>query len=402
MVSKIQMSVELLVFGEIKCLNGELCQCRRLKIILKINKWVKEMQRIPSPEEVKCKHNAEIDIMKLIASITIMFHHSVYSTNVEASQIWAGGYMSVALFFCISGYLLAGSTSYVSMSSQDKLGRETVKFMLQKIKKILPYYIFGWAAAYIIVGICSGFGLIGQAKVLLNSIFPNLLIHMTGLDGFEVVGAVWYLSAMYLCMPVIYVLLRTKRDLFIWVFAPLLTLFLTGYMHKVYGGFGVVWTWTGFCYLGVIYAVAGLSCGCFCYGVSEWLRRQSLSKFSRILLSFLDFGIFILCLILMQLCPEGAMQATVSFFFAIVVIASFSEKSYTRKFFDRFCNTPLMGEFSIAIYLCHGRIYTVIQKFFPTLQSIRLRFLLYVMFSLLLSVLCVLVVRLVKRLLSKM
>ena len=109
--------------------------------------------------------------------------------------------------------------------SQSELGRETVKFMLRKIKNILPWYLFAWISSYIILCAYYGFDLRTQAKMLGESLFPTLLVYMAGFDGFEVVGAVWYLSAMYLCMPVIYVFLRTKKDLFVWVAAPLLTLF---------------------------------------------------------------------------------------------------------------------------------------------------------------------------------
>ena len=357
-------------------------------------KWTKNPKIAGGGGETPRRRNSEIDFMKLIASITIVFHHSVYATNTEISTIWGGGYMSVAFFFCVSGYLMAGSASRAGLCSQDKLGRETVKFMLRKIKNILPSYLFAWIVGYIVtVDMFYGRGLIAHGKALLETLFPSLLLHMTGLGGNEMVGAIWYLSAMYLCMPIIYVSMRTKKDIFMWVGAPLITLFLCGYMHKVYGGFGVVMNWTGFCYIGVLYAAAGLSCGCFCYGVSEWLREKPLTKFSRILVSFFDLGIFILCLILMQIRPELAMHATVMFLFAIVVIMSFSGQSYTTEFFNRFCGSPLIPEFSIAIYLCHGQVYHILQKYFPELQGYRLLFLLYLCFSLLLSVMCVIVVR---------
>lgn len=227
--------------------------------------------------------------------------------------------------------------------------------------------------------------------------FPTLLVHMTGLDGFEVVGAIWYLSAMYLCMPMLYAIMRANKNLFVWVIAPLLTLFLYGYMHKVYGGIWIATVWTGICYGGIIFAIAGLSCGCFCYGVSEWLRCKSLTKLSRILISFLNWGMFILCLVLMQIHPNTTIDTTIAFLFALVVIMSFSRKSYTTIFLNRFCGTPLIREFSIAIYLCNARSYFILLKYFQELQSYELRLLLYVLFTMLLSFLCVIVVRLGKR-----
>lgn len=303
--------------------------------------------------------------------------------------------MSVAFFFCISGYLMARSACCSGPYSYDNLGRDTVKFMLRKVKNILPWYLFAWSASFFLLCVCYGASFMTQARMLVESIFPTLLVNMTGLDGFEVVGATWYLSAMYLCMPVLYVLLLTRRDLFIWVVAPLLTLFLYGYMQKVYGGV-IGATWIGLCYGGILYAIAGLSCGCFCYGVSAWLKRQQLTRLSRILISFLDFGTFIVCLILMQTHPGGAMNATIAFLFAVVVVMSFSGKSYTTVFFNRFCACKLIREFSIAIYLCHGRAAIMVTTYFSELQSYQLRLLLYLMFALLISILCMVGVQLVK------
>lgn len=340
------------------------------------------------------RRNAEMDVMKLVASITIVFHHSVYATDTEISRIFAGGWMSVSFFFCISGYLMAAHVFRAAPLSTDNLGSDTIKFMVRKIKGILPYYLFAWILSYILLCVHYGFALKTQANMLSNSLFPSLLIYMAGFDGFEVVGAIWYLSAMYLCMPVLYALLRAKKDLFMWVIAPLTALFIYGWMQKVHGGIGTSTVWMGLCYGGVLCAAAGLSCGCFCYGVAEWLKRLPLNKFSCLVVSFLDLGTFIVCLILMQ--TAGSMSATVTFLFAVVVATSFSGKSYTTGFFNRFCSSSLIGEFSIAVYLCHGRVMVLLPRYFPEVQSYEGRMLLYLLLALLSGVLCVIVVRLGK------
>lgn len=357
------------------------------------------MNRIPQYsqcEDAPRSQNAEINFMKLIACITIVFHHSVFATETESSQIWTGGWMSVAFFFCISGYLMAAHAFRAAPISKDKLGSDTVKFMAGRIKRILPYYMFAWIFSYILVSIKYGFGLKVQARMLVDSLFPTLLIYMAGFDGLEVVGAIWYLSAMYLVMPTLYAFLRARKDLFVWVVAPTITLFLYGYMHKVFGGIGLSTDWIGLCYGGILFAIGGLSCGCFCYGVSEWLKRQPLSKFSHVLVSLLDMGMFIICLIIMQVYPASKISATVAFLFAVVVIASFSGQSYTTEFFNRFCSSPLIGEFSVAIYLCHGRVMILLPEYFPDVQSYEGRMLLYVLFALLSGTLCVIAVRLGK------
>ena len=90
------------------------------------------------------------------------------------------------------------------------------------------------------------------------------------------------------------------------------------------------------------------------------------------------------------------MNATIAFLFAVVVVMSFSGKSYTTGFFNRFCACKLIREFSIAIYLCHGRAAIMVTTYFSELQSYQLRLLLYLMFALLISILCVVGVQLVK------
>lgn len=305
--------------------------------------------------------------------------------------------MSVAFFFCVSGYLMTRSVYRAQPYSGDGLGRDTVLFMVKRIKSIFPWYFVAWIMSFFLLCIYYGLDYMVQGKTLIESIFPTFLIYMAGFDGFEVVGAIWYLSAMYLCMPLIYMFLRAKRDAFIWVIAPLLSLFLYGYMQKVYGGFGIGTTWIGFCYGGIIFAVAGLSSGCFCYGVSEWIRRQALTILSRAIVTVLDIGIFFGCLILMQICPEGAMNATVAFLLVIVVTISFSEKSYSTTFFNKYCSSPLVRELSIAIYLCNGRTFFILMRYFPDLQSYEQRLFLYVLFTLAISIVCVISVRMMRK-----
>ena len=244
------------------------------------------------------KQNAEINLMKLIACITIVCHHSVYATETENSRIWNGGWMSVSFFFCISGYLMAAYVFREASYSGNDLGSDTVRFMKRRIKGILPYYAFAWIFSFAILCLHYGYSFVEQVKTLIRSLFPSLLVYMAGFDGYEVVGAIWYLSAMYLCMPILYPLLRSKRNLFVWVIAPLTALFGYGWMHKVYGHTNLAMNWTGLCYCGILCAAVGLSCGCFCYGVSKWLEKQPLNKFSRVLVSLLDLGTFIACLII--------------------------------------------------------------------------------------------------------
>ena len=98
----------------------------------------------------------------------------------------------------------------------------------------------------------------------------------------------------------------------------------------------------------------------------------------------------------MQIYPVGEIGATVAFLFAMVVITSFSGQSYTTDFLNRFCSNSFIGELSIAIYLCHGRVMVLLPTYFPKVQRYEGRMLLFLLLSLLSGVLCVIAVRLWK------
>lgn len=341
------------------------------------------------------KRNSMIDAMRLIYAVVVVFCHSAYLTEPNYTVLWKGGYMAVEFFFIVSGYLLASSV-YNAGSNQERLGSDTITFVVRKFKGLFPYAVFAWVISFIILHLPNSF----QFKILLkdaiNSVWPFFFVNMTGLNGYETVGATWYISAMLLTMLMIYPLMRRNKNLYVWAIAPLVTLFAYGFLAQSENFIGPSNKWSGILYLGILRAAAGLSLGCLCYGIVQKLAKINFTLLSKIWLTIVEIGGYIASLVLMQIRYVDQLDFIIVLVLAVAIILSFSGKTYTHSVFDSkwFSWT---ADFSLALYLCHGRMQAFVVRMFPDIVSYGQRLVLYLGCSFLAAALCLLFVKTVRK-----
>ena len=157
-------------------------------------------------------------------------------------------------------------TSLKTEHKSDKLGQDTFRFVVRKISRLFPYYIFAYIISFIYQYAFQNIAYtpIGLLKKMAKSIVPFFFLNLSGLDGYEVVGATWYLSAMIIAMMLIYPLLLKNKNYFLWVFSPLVAVLGYGFIRKHDGAF-LTTVWNGFCYAGIVRALAGLCLGACVY-----------------------------------------------------------------------------------------------------------------------------------------
>ena len=198
----------------------------------------------------KCR-NGKLDVLKFIMTINIVALHYWWRPQIVSignKQLTFGktGYYAVIFFFLVSGALLVRSFYFdrYTQNSPNSVGRETQNFIMGKMRKFLPLYM--WALfLYILKDIIVDKSLKNVLENMFYTIPSCLMLGQTGFDnkgtyiGGYYVGASWYLSALLIMMFIAYPLLLSNYDLCTKVVAPII-LILALYINVSVIGTNVV------------------------------------------------------------------------------------------------------------------------------------------------------------------
>lgn len=317
------------------------------------------------------KRNAEIDFWKFISIAVVVLHHSNLVLD-ERRVFFKQGSLFVEFFFIVSGYLMALTASKLPKANIETLGGETVKFILKKIRAVLPTYIF----SLVIIGtaniIRNGPEYITSARIL-KFPFAVLFLEMTGIPVYNISGSAWYLSAMFLSMFALYPILRSCRDLFMKVISPLVSVFIYGYFMRTDGFIGDPKNWFDFGCKGLWRGVAGICLGCAAFACSEWLKTKYMYKGLPTLLSIASTGSMVLAVIFGYIHIDSKVQTIYVLLFFIAVVIMTSRVAPINKIYQNsFC--AYLGKLSMAVYLCHpvcSRIMNFASETFETAKLIK-------------------------------
>lgn len=227
-----------------------------------------------------------------------------------------------------------------------------------------------------------------RAVYAVASVFQLLYVDMTGLDGYQMMGATWYLSAMFLCMPLLYYLLLEKNTFFTKLGAPLVMLFCYGVLYKKYGAPIGGHDWNGFLYMGILRALAGLCLGCVCHRMCIALYEKEFTPLGQTLLTVLELGGYLAVFAVMTAGFSGSSMVSFAMLpvLAVSITISFSLKSYTKGWFQAKVGDRSFGDYmavlSTAIYFTHARLQGFVIRVFPNRITFRERFVPYIMLSL--------------------
>ena len=224
--------------------------------------------------------NLEFDLWKFIASVFILLVHS-YSIFGER-LLCRRGWIAVELFLIITGFLFAQSVSKNSSPfSAESVGGETWAFLARKFRSLLPFYVVGFAGIYL----CQGHLLL-LPKTHADALFDFILLREHGWSTRSLQGVNWYLSCMLAVQFVLYPLLRWRFKLFSQWVAPVVGIFLTGWLLSHYGsvapGFG---NRTSFASANLYRTFAEICLGIFAWEISHWLQGVELKGSRRKLLA---------------------------------------------------------------------------------------------------------------------
>ena len=299
--------------------------------------------------------SVSIELWRLVFCLAVVLYHSCYLTPARSfTSVFQGGYIGVDFFFIVSGLLMAVN---IGRYASGAFFSDVFSFLLRKTARIYPCFIFAFVISFAARMIIGRFSAAQAAGYALRAVPELLLLRMSGVAGYWVNTPTWYISAMMLSMLLLFpLLLLLKNRSYTYLFL-LISALSYCWLFFTMGSLENPYRWQGLFYSGLVRAVAGISLGVFCSGVSLRLKGTALSGHA---LSAAE--LFCYAAVLLHSAVTGRSHADflLVLLLAAAVSVSFSGRASTARFFcryERFCLT--CGEFSLALYLNH-RVFTLI------------------------------------------
>lgn len=301
------------------------------------------------------QRNGEIEILRLLFTFFVLLVHSGYATNAPVT-LFRGGWIGVEFFFIVSGYLMAAAEDRMPRVSDPtkSVGPDTLGFMKDKLKGLLPYYLFALAVSFIVWKIPFHSTFLATAKqavtASLNLVFPYS-VGFSNQDYFYL-GYSWYLSALVFSSLILFPLLRRDSKRFLYVIAPLIVMFGLGLYASRYQRLGFISQKDYLLSNGIIRGLAEVSLGCICYAVAKKLKSLKVTRLFSILLSAVEItGIAaVSILVIFSSGNLAIIEFVLLFILAICVTIAFSGKSATVVMFNGKASR-FTGKFSYALYI---------------------------------------------------
>lgn len=321
-----------------------------------VEKFYCSLRRIFTVEKNKsfdktvCR-NAKIDLYKIIFAVMVALYHLSRGFKDE-KQLFEYGYIAVKFFFIVSGYLLAsslGSEKYQSVDNTDVLDT-SIKYVLKKYRFFLKYNIIVVAVLTLIWAYFEDVSLKDAIISGVKFLPQTFLFYMAGYEGLPWGNALWYLSALILVLFIMTPILIKYHKLYCCYIAPIVSVFLIGYLNVTYKNFNLLYEKNGIFYSGFLRAFAEISLGCVCYAV---VKSGILKKYNKYLL----FVIEIICILSTVLYAWFAwnknLDVVVIYIISIGVTMSFG--GLQIKMLDNKI-ISFLGKMSFAVYMTHNII----------------------------------------------
>ena len=172
------------------------------------------------------KNNAIEFYRFLFAVIVYMLHARHY---VGGSIPWTKGYLGVEFFFILAGFLLF--KHFENHPIHSSIENFNWCYLKQRIKRLFPQHVFSW------IGMCF------VSVYLYDNTWQNiikkgygefLLLQAFGFPSIIINGVVWYLRALLLATYCIGYLILKRKDLFVYIIAPVSVGVIYGYFAETY------------------------------------------------------------------------------------------------------------------------------------------------------------------------
>lgn len=325
------------------------------------------------------KRSGIVDIYRLLFIFLIMAHH------LYISSLFANAWIYVEFFFILSGYFTMKHYASGEWKSIEEKTAESITYTFHKFKKVMPYVAAAVLLEYGLDYITAGF----QGIRALFSTFENMICELCLLSSSGLINAnvapIWYLSAMFLVFP-LFTFMLSFQEMHKWYYGFLSWVPAVLYYGKV-GVISRLKTWP----YDLPRAFVCLWLGVFVYGISEMIKKRREEGGGNrwvfaIAVTLLEIGSFAFTIV----CTGYGIESNILIIFAFLIGSSalLSGCSFTSKI----PGIPVIGELSMALYLMHWPVKTMINCFGGNVQHIY-GIVLYYVISICLSVFLIFVNR---------
>lgn len=236
------------------------------------------------------KRNCVIDFFKFLFSVILVLFHSYLLLDDYTNVLFRNGAIAVEFYFLVSGYLMVQSDSNMPSFSNG----DTWHFMIKKIRPLLLPVWCSWFISFVGIHIFVRGGVMRDG---INSIFQILFIRNAGFKGYYCIPQTWYISGMLLTMWICHPFLHKYKEKYITVAAPLVALFLLGYLSHEFASIRNPNKYLDIIYKCQLRAIAEINLGMFCFYLTQHLKKFSFTKLGILLISLIEifsYGISIL------------------------------------------------------------------------------------------------------------
>jgi peptidoglycan/LPS O-acetylase OafA/YrhL len=291
-----------------------------------------------------------------IAALTVVLYHYFANDKIPGQPYFflMKGYLSVDLFFMLSGIVLA--MNYSNSVTLHGTFRTYRIFILKRLARIYPLYITATVFLLMIAAVRYYMkGVPFTPEQSLPSVIANIFLVQTWGFGESVVGPAWSISvefAAYILFPILVALTITSRAIVASMFAAVLIALLVFAMPHAFPFAGMD-LWEGDTVFPLLRCIAGFSFGLIAFRLSRNLALQ------RIFASNYFFLIAILACSLCVAFNENDLAIYATIFMLII-----SCHSACRIAEITFGNpvAHYLGQISYSIYLGHVVLWSYLTR----------------------------------------
>lgn len=299
------------------------------------------------------KHNGIISFWKFAFCLIILIFHVGEAAPKGHFILFKNGSIGVEFFFLVSGYFMA-QKALKKNEKDETIGEETFHYVWGRFKSLFPYLLI----TYIVTLVTKT--ALGQMTIkdYVLSFWDISLLRFVGFKGANLINHAWYISAMFLCMAILYPQIKKYGKNYFYLIAPLSIIFIAGIMNHNFGNVREPHKWIGWMYKSFPRAYFEMALGSLLYPLAQKIKNIDFTKFGQTIFTLVEIGGLIIVI------GASHFLKTVYDYILIIILAISVLLALSEKTLDfNFSNNKIfyyLEKLSLPMFLIHLPIRNVI------------------------------------------
>ncbi len=253
--------------------------------------------------------------------------------------------------------------------------KELNTYIFKRLHSVYPYLIVSTVLALFVNAVAYGWSIPALAYNMLIGTSDLFLAQNYGCNTVSATQVVWYLSAMFFALWILYPIIRRFYDIYVFYIAPILIMGSMGFLIHNYGSLNCPHIFYGLINTGFVRSISMISLGAITYEVSKWFKTINFTFSGKLLIKVIQVISFV-GIFMYMLLWENLGKGTWDYFclativYVLICILSGND-AFEKLFSNKF--SVFLGKTSILIFLNHyywfTRLPLIIKRF--NLESIQ-------------------------------